>query len=248
MIVSELGQVGGIPGLVDHHRPVELLDRAGEMTPPELDPYLELPADFSGDARVLAEQIVLSEEGLVRIPPHLSFEEAATLPCAAVTAWNAVFVRGALCPGQTLVALGTGGVSLFAAQFGLMTGALNAVMASTLSAIRVSTPAATSPAAGTDSPDRDATLTAVRTCAWPKAGTLKAVFASTSSAVRAFDEPRPYEISRALMTTDWPSVVNDPAVQLVVELVGGTTLAKTMADAGPGGLGGVAVCVSTGRM
>ncbi len=47
-------------------------------------------------------------------------------------------------------------------------------------------------------------------------------------AVKAFDEPRPYEIPRALMTTDWQSVVNDPAVQLVAELVGGTTLAKTM--------------------
>ena len=72
---------------------------------------------------VLAEGIVLSEEGLVRIPAHLSFEEAATLPCAAVTAWNAALVRGRLQPGQTLVTLGTGGVSLFAAQFGLMTGA-----------------------------------------------------------------------------------------------------------------------------
>ena len=63
---------------------------------------------------VLAERIVLHEEGLVRIPSHLGFEEAATLPCAAVTAWNAVFVRGALRAGQTLVTLGTGGVSLFA--------------------------------------------------------------------------------------------------------------------------------------
>ena len=72
---------------------------------------------------VAAESIVLSEEGLVRIPAHLGYEEAAALPCAAVTAWNAALVRGALQPGQTLVTLGTGGVSLFAAQFGLMTGA-----------------------------------------------------------------------------------------------------------------------------
>jgi NADPH:quinone reductase-like Zn-dependent oxidoreductase len=72
---------------------------------------------------VLAEEIVLSEEGLVRIPAHLSFEEAATLPCAAVTAWNAAMEKGRLRPGQTLVTLGTGGVSLFAAQFGLLTGA-----------------------------------------------------------------------------------------------------------------------------
>ncbi len=47
-------------------------------------------------------------------------------------------------------------------------------------------------------------------------------------AVKAFDEPRPYEIPRAVMTTDWQSVVNDPDVHLVAELVGGTTLARTM--------------------
>ena len=47
-------------------------------------------------------------------------------------------------------------------------------------------------------------------------------------AVKAYEEPRPYEIPRALMTTDWQSVVNDPQVQIVVELVGGTTIAKTM--------------------
>jgi homoserine dehydrogenase len=47
-------------------------------------------------------------------------------------------------------------------------------------------------------------------------------------AVKAFDEPRPYEIPRALMTTDWQSVVQDPKVQVVIELVGGTTIARTM--------------------
>jgi len=47
-------------------------------------------------------------------------------------------------------------------------------------------------------------------------------------AVKAFNEPRPYEIPRPLMTTDWQSVVNDPQVDVVVELVGGTTIAKTM--------------------
>ncbi len=72
---------------------------------------------------VLAEQIVLSEEGLVRIPAHLSFEQAATLPCAAVTAWHAALVKGRLKPGDTVVTLGTGGVSLFGAQFALLAGA-----------------------------------------------------------------------------------------------------------------------------
>ena len=47
-------------------------------------------------------------------------------------------------------------------------------------------------------------------------------------AVKAFDEPRPYPIPRSLMTLDWESVVNDPQVQIVVELVGGTTIARTM--------------------
>src|ERR1043166_4620866 len=47
-------------------------------------------------------------------------------------------------------------------------------------------------------------------------------------AVKAFDEPRPYEIPRALMTTDWQSVVNDPEIDIIIELVGGTGIAKTM--------------------
>lgn len=84
---------------------------------------------------VLAEQIVLNQEGLVRVPVHMSFEEAATLPCAAVTAWNATFVRGGLQAGQTLLTLGTGGVSLFAIQFGLMAGAR--VIATTGTAAKV---------------------------------------------------------------------------------------------------------------
>ena len=47
-------------------------------------------------------------------------------------------------------------------------------------------------------------------------------------AVKAFNEPRPYPISRSLMTTDWESVVNDPQVHIVTELVGGTGIARTM--------------------
>jgi NADPH:quinone reductase-like Zn-dependent oxidoreductase len=90
----------------------------GDLLPEYMPSALGGPSDG-----VLAEKVVLSEEGLVRIPSHLSFEQAATLPCAAVTAWNAALVKGALQPGQTLVTLGTGGVSLFAAQFGLISGA-----------------------------------------------------------------------------------------------------------------------------
>ncbi|MEO7297653.1 MAG: homoserine dehydrogenase, partial [Verrucomicrobiota bacterium] len=47
-------------------------------------------------------------------------------------------------------------------------------------------------------------------------------------AVKAFDEPRPYEIPKVLMTLDWQNVVNDPHIQIVIELVGGTGVAKSM--------------------
>lgn len=90
----------------------------GNLLPEYMPSALGGPSDG-----VLAERIVLSQEGLVRIPSHMKFEQAATLPCAAVTAWNAALVKGALQPGHTVVTLGTGGVSLFTAQFALMTGA-----------------------------------------------------------------------------------------------------------------------------
>jgi NADPH:quinone reductase-like Zn-dependent oxidoreductase len=72
---------------------------------------------------MLAEYVVLDQEGLVRCPDHLDFDEAATLPCAGVTAWNALAVSGRLRPGDTVLALGTGGVSIFALQFARMSGA-----------------------------------------------------------------------------------------------------------------------------
>jgi NADPH:quinone reductase-like Zn-dependent oxidoreductase len=72
---------------------------------------------------MLTEFIVLNEDALVRIPEHLSFEEAATLPCAAVTAWNALTGARRLQAGDTVLTLGTGGVSLFALQFAKAFGA-----------------------------------------------------------------------------------------------------------------------------
>ena len=72
---------------------------------------------------VLAEMVALPESGVVRVPEHLSFEEAATLPCAAVTAWFALFVGGSLKAGETVLLQGTGGVSLFALQFAKSVGA-----------------------------------------------------------------------------------------------------------------------------
>ncbi|MES2568723.1 MAG: NAD(P)-dependent alcohol dehydrogenase [Verrucomicrobiota bacterium] len=72
---------------------------------------------------MLSEYVTLSEEGVVAIPPHLSFEEAATLPCAALTAWQALITLGKLSADQTVLLLGTGGVSLFGLQFARMHGA-----------------------------------------------------------------------------------------------------------------------------
>jgi NADPH:quinone reductase-like Zn-dependent oxidoreductase len=72
---------------------------------------------------VLAEYVVFDQDGLVDLPPHLTFEEGATLPCAAVTAWNALYAFRPLQAGQTVLVLGTGGVSIFALQFAHAGGA-----------------------------------------------------------------------------------------------------------------------------
>jgi NADPH:quinone reductase-like Zn-dependent oxidoreductase len=72
---------------------------------------------------MLSEYVVLHEEALLSVPDHLSFEEGATLPCAAVTAWNALTGARRLVAGHTVLTLGTGGVSLFAMQFAKLFGA-----------------------------------------------------------------------------------------------------------------------------
>ncbi|MCK9587917.1 MAG: NAD(P)-dependent alcohol dehydrogenase [Terrimicrobiaceae bacterium] len=79
---------------------------------------------------VLAQQIVLHQDGVTPVPEHLTDEEAAALPCAAVTAWNALMVQGELKPGATVLVQGTGGVSLFALQFALLGGARVIVLSS----------------------------------------------------------------------------------------------------------------------
>jgi len=82
-------------------------------------PALGVPLDG-----MLAEYRVLHEDGVVAIPSHLSFEEAATLPCAGVTAWNALMVAGKpVKPGDIVLCLGTGGVSMFGLQFAKAAGA-----------------------------------------------------------------------------------------------------------------------------
>jgi len=72
---------------------------------------------------VLAETAVLREAGAVQLPPHLSFEEGATLPCAGLTAWNCLVEQGGLKAGDTVLLLGTGGVSIFGLQIAKMMGA-----------------------------------------------------------------------------------------------------------------------------
>src|ERR1700736_1265978 len=72
---------------------------------------------------MLAEYAVLSEEALVPVPRHLSFEEAATLPCAAVTAWVAPTGHSRVTAGDTVLTQGSGGVSVFALQFAQLLGA-----------------------------------------------------------------------------------------------------------------------------
>jgi NADPH:quinone reductase-like Zn-dependent oxidoreductase len=76
-----------------------------------------------GGVGMLAETVVLPAEGLVAIPDHLTYEEAATLPCAAVTAWHALVTEGKLTAGDTVLVQGTGGVSIFALQFAKLVGA-----------------------------------------------------------------------------------------------------------------------------
>ena len=79
-----------------------------------------LGGDIDG---MLREYVVLREDGVVHFPEHLSYEEGATLPCAAVTAWNALVRAGSIQAGDTVVVQGTGGVSIFALQLAKTMGA-----------------------------------------------------------------------------------------------------------------------------
>ncbi len=84
-----------------------------------------LMASALGGARdgVLAEEVVLAQAGVVPIPEHLSFAEAACLPCAGLTAWNCLVEQGGMKAGDRVLLLGTGGVSIFGLQFARLFGA-----------------------------------------------------------------------------------------------------------------------------
>ncbi len=91
---------------------------AGPPTKTKLNSTLGGPFDGT-----LTEYMALNEDGVVTLPTHLTDEEAATLPCAGVTAWNAIISHGQLKAGDTILLQGTGGVSIFALQFAKMVGA-----------------------------------------------------------------------------------------------------------------------------
>ncbi len=92
----------------------------GEASEEKRRTALGAGAQWDGTLREFA---AFNEGSVVRIPDHLSFEEAATLPCAALTAWNALAVSGKLKPGETVLTLGSGGVSVFAVQLAKLFGA-----------------------------------------------------------------------------------------------------------------------------
>ncbi|MEH1783000.1 MAG: NAD(P)-dependent alcohol dehydrogenase [Nostoc sp.] len=77
----------------------------------------------SGIDGMLAEYVVLHQDGLVILPDHLSYIEGATLSCAAVTAWHGLVTKGNIGAGDNILLLGTGGVSIFALQFAKIHGA-----------------------------------------------------------------------------------------------------------------------------
>jgi len=96
--------------------------------PPTLDKLTSsLGSPLPGAGRELA---VFSQEGVSKVPEFLTDQQVATLPCAALTAWRALFVDGALAPGDTVVLQGTGGVSIFGLQFAHAAGCRTLVTSS----------------------------------------------------------------------------------------------------------------------
>lgn len=120
-----VGEIIAVGAGVQHHRVGERVCPVfaqGWLTgPPDrsaLDTALGAPLDGT-----LAQSMVVPEQAVVVPPRHLSDAEAACLPCAAVTAWRALFTLGGLSPGDVVLTQGTGGVSLFALQFAKLAGA-----------------------------------------------------------------------------------------------------------------------------
>ena len=89
----------------------------------EIEPYHIDSSRGGAIDGVLAEYVLFDSDGVVALPSHLSFEEGATLPCAGLTAWNALYAGRPLKTGETVLVLGTGGVSIFALQLAHAAGA-----------------------------------------------------------------------------------------------------------------------------
>jgi NADPH:quinone reductase-like Zn-dependent oxidoreductase len=126
---------------------------SGDPTPERLSRSLGGPVDGT-----MAEYMVLPEEGVSKVPAHLTDEEAASLPCAALTAWSAIVTHDNLGPGSRVLVQGTGGVALFALQFAKLLGAHITVISSSDEKIAKAT------ALGAD-----AAINYVRTPEWYKA-------------------------------------------------------------------------------
>jgi NADPH:quinone reductase-like Zn-dependent oxidoreductase len=110
---GEVESIGaGVTGFSEGDRVVATFTQGGVMQ------ALGSPLDG-----VLTEYALFDPSGLLKIPDSLTFEEAATLPCAGVTAWNALTEGKRLRPGETVLALGTGGVSIMALQLSKVAGA-----------------------------------------------------------------------------------------------------------------------------
>jgi NADPH:quinone reductase-like Zn-dependent oxidoreductase len=118
------GEVVAIGDGVTSVKPGDRVVLTFSQIPPDGPPFGALETLGSPLDGTLAEYLVAYEDGLLPIPAALSFEEAACLPCAGVTAWNALMVAGnPIAAGQTVLVLGTGGVSMFALQFAIAAGA-----------------------------------------------------------------------------------------------------------------------------
>jgi NADPH:quinone reductase-like Zn-dependent oxidoreductase len=120
-----VGEVAGVGQGVARIRPGDRV--AGIFMPKWLDGELSEEKAKSalggGETGMAAEYVVLDADAVVPVPEHLTDAEAAALPCAGVTAWHALVVSGQVKPGDTVLTLGTGGVSLFGLQFAKLAGA-----------------------------------------------------------------------------------------------------------------------------
>jgi NADPH:quinone reductase-like Zn-dependent oxidoreductase len=118
------GEVVAVGAGVTRFKPGDRVIGLFSQTPPEGPPFGARAALGTPLDGMLAEQIVLYEDGVISVPASLSFEQAACLPCAGVTAWHALMNAGRpVRAGDTVLVLGTGGVSMLALQFAKAAGA-----------------------------------------------------------------------------------------------------------------------------